>query len=150
MSVRDDPIRAAIVARLAWNAGKHEDVDGEKTQEQLHRAKGRKFVYLVVRFRALILSLCTLFYLVEYAATPRAMAHRVHECCQERTAKGKPVKGCNPMNDCCLNCPLCYVMLLPASPERVAIAATVREYFAPSSTYVYLYHASCWKPPNAA
>jgi len=62
-----------------------------------------------------------------------------------------PAKGCNPTAaDCCLNCPLCYVMVLPTHPEKTQVDAVRREYIVWNSSYVYLYHTFCWKPPNAA
>ena len=54
------------------------------------------------------------------------------------------------MADCCLNCPLCYVTLLPAQSKNLQQAAPPKEYNIWSSSYIYRYHASCWKPPNAA
>jgi hypothetical protein len=144
-----------------------------------------------LQFKAFILFLCTLMYMVEYAATPRIMevacaggmvaAQGAHSCCDgmaqgEKCGRGMqagecngaaggkkcdqamragkkgqgPSKGCNPAADCCLNCPLCYVMVLPASPATDGITTVQQEYAVWTSSYVYLYHSSCWKPPNAA
>lgn len=116
-----------------------------------------------LQYKAVILILATLVYFVEYAVTPRMMAAMtpVSECaahssggdCCHGAVKGrcpKPTKGCNPTSDCCLNCPLCFVMLLPAGVERGEAATVSLEYPEWASSYLYLYHASCWKPPNAA
>lgn len=54
------------------------------------------------------------------------------------------------MTDCCLNCPFCYVTLLPAQPTTPQQGGTKKDYNIWSSSYIYLYHASCWKPPNEA
>ncbi|HWB93970.1 MAG TPA: hypothetical protein VG605_19080 [Puia sp.] len=62
----------------------------------------------------------------------------------------RPSKGCSPTSDCCLNCPLCFQMLLPVSAERTGVGAVSVEYPEWTSSYVYLYFASCWKPPNMA
>ena len=66
------------------------------------------------------------------------------DCCHHQKQSDKPT------TDCCLNCPLCYVMLMPASLERIGAPVVLREYGVWTSSYVYLYQASCWKPPNAA
>ena len=157
-------------------------------------------IFVVLRYKALILSLCTLLYLAEFAAVPRMMelclsgaampcsstamtacapsaattTPASDDCCHRATPAGKngqslekkqspnkeqcpkkgqcpkQSKGCNSGADCCLNCPLCYVMLLPVSPERAGIATGVREYGVWHTAYLYHYHASCWKPPNQA
>jgi hypothetical protein len=121
-----------------------------------------------LQFKAFILALCTLFYLVEYAATPRMMMdmssraaatpHCNGDCCHDARQAGageheqcpKPSKGANPAADCCLNCPMCYVTLLPASLAPLEVQPAMRQYGVWQSSYGYLYHASCWKPPNAA
>jgi len=115
-----------------------------------------------LRFKAFILSLCTLLYLVEFAAVPRACStvatataadggccHRAKPAATKEECP-KPLKGCNAGADCCLNCPLCYVVLLPVSVDRAEEVAGAREYGDWRATYVYHYHASCWKPPNQA
>jgi hypothetical protein len=93
-----------------------------------------------------------LFYLVEYAVTPRIMAaaHNTDTCCHKKNQCPKPEKGCNPTTDCCLNCPMCYVTLLPTSPGRIGVQKPAQEYAVWRSSYVYLFQATCWKPPNAA
>jgi hypothetical protein len=114
-------------------------------------------IFVLLRFKAFILSICVLIYLVEFAAVPRTRA----ACSPERAANGdcchqgkeqcpKPLKGCNAGADCCLNCPLCFVMLLPVSADRAAAIAGAREYGVWHTAYLYHYHASCWKPPNQA
>ena len=102
---------------------------------------------------------------MEYVAAPRIMAsskclaaeaQTPAKCCDQAMSGGKsghcpkPEKGCNPQADCCLNCPLCYVMELPGSPAAAQTRVGSLEYGAWISSYVYLYHASCWKPPNVA
>jgi hypothetical protein len=106
--------------------------------------------------------ICTLFYLVEYAAVPRlitvsyclnsATPHN-KSCCQKAAHPEKKQcqgKNCNPGSDCCLNCPFCYVTLLPAQTKAPQQASATQEYNEWSSSYIYAYHGSCWKPPNRA
>jgi hypothetical protein len=144
-------------------------------------------IFVALRFKALILSLCTLLYLAEIAAVPRTMelcmsgaaagsssattactsgaataspaggscCHRAMPAgkkgqCPKKEQCPKPSKGCNSGADCCLNCPLCYVMLLPVSAERAGMVTGAREYGVWHAAYLYHYHASCWKPPNQA
>jgi len=105
------------------------------------------------------LTICTLFYLVEYAATPRLMADiasrmeaMAHSGCGE-CAKGKCPKSskeCNPTSDCCLSCPMCFVMLLPTPIKHSDPVTVSLEYPVWTSSYAYQYCVSCWKPPNAA
>ena len=172
----------------------------------MSRTNKNSYIFVVLRYKALILSLCTLLYLAEFAAVPRMMelclsgaampcsstamtacapsaatttpaggdcCHRAtpagkkeqwpkkEQCpekeqsptkdqCQKKEQCPKQSKGCNSAADCCLNCPLCYVMLLPVSPERAGIVTGVREYGVWHTAYLYHYHASCWKPPNQA
>ena len=164
----------------------------------MSRTNKNSYIFVVLRYKALILSLCTLLYLAEFAAVPRMMelclsgaampcssdaaqaAPASGDCCHRATPAGKngqspekeqcpekkqsptkdqcpkkgqcpkQSKGCNSGADCCLNCPLCYVMLLPVSPERAGIVTGVREYGVWHTAYLYHYHASCWKPPNQA
>ncbi|HXB08554.1 MAG TPA: hypothetical protein VNW04_15590 [Puia sp.] len=86
----------------------------------------------------------------------KAEAQAPGKCCHQEMGGDnsghcpKPEKGCNPQADCCLNCPLCYVVVLPGSAEPVQLEVASREYATWISSYGYLYHASCWKPPNAA
>src|SRR6185437_2704136 len=121
-------------------------------------------IFRPLKLRALILSLCTLFYLVEYTAVPRILAQSSAACsnpsaphtetCCHRPSKPEerqcPGKRCNPLADCCLNCPFCYVTLLPAQSPTQQQERKKTEYNLWSSSYIYLYHASCWKPPSAA
>ena len=72
------------------------------------------------------------------------------EQCPKKGQCPKQSKGCNSGADCCLNCPLCYVMILPVSPERAGTVIRAREYGVWRDPYLYHYHASCWKPPNQA
>ncbi|WP_188937109.1 hypothetical protein [Puia dinghuensis] len=56
-----------------------------------------------------------------------------------------------PQPDCYLNCPLCFVMVLPASDVDQPIASVFnRVYPVYIDSYAYSYHASAWKPPNEA
>ncbi|HEY4337375.1 MAG TPA: hypothetical protein VGM89_15800 [Puia sp.] len=124
-----------------------------------------------MQFKALIFTLCTLFYWVEYTAAPRMMTPSsttppgtTHACCQEAAGskkqcpkekqcpKGKecPKEGCNPTSDCCLNCPLCYTAILPTVAQHTTAQSPGQEYNLWASSYVYNYRSSCWKPPNAA
>lgn len=157
-------------------------------------------IFVALRYKAFILSLCTLLYLAEFAAVPRMMELCLSgaampgsstamtacapsaatttpaggDCCHRATPAGKngqspekgqspnreqcpkkgqcpkQSKGCNSGADCCLNCPLCYVMILPVSPERAGTVIRAREYGVWRDPYLYHYHASCWKPPNQA
>ena len=161
---------------------------------------GNICIFVALRYKAFILSLCTLLYLAEFAAVPRMMELCLSgaampgsstamtacassaatttpaggDCCHRATPAGKngqspekgqspnkeqcpkkgqcpkQSKGCNSGADCCLNCPLCYIMLLPLSPERAGIVTGAREYGVWHTAYLYHYHASCWKPPNQA
>jgi hypothetical protein len=94
----------------------------------------------------------------EYLAAPRvmdAMAQQKEKGCPACCNKGKEncprqAKDCAPVNDCCFNCPLCYTMVLPASLESVTIERAPLEYSIWTTAYIYLYHSSCWKPPNVA
>src|ERR1700722_5023471 len=99
------------------------------TPSRLEQDDGKVCIFVVLRFKAFILSLCVLLYLVEFAAVPRTMeacspaavadCSSGGGCCHaakpvaSRQQCPKPLKGCNTGADCCLNCPLCYVMLLP-------------------------------------
>jgi len=83
--------------------------------------------------------------------TPKtATPQTTHSCCHKEDTCPKPSKGCNTPNDCCLNCPLCYVTVLAIPADNIETQSQPREYSLWVSSYVYLYHASCWKPPNAA
>jgi len=87
------------------------------------------------------------------AGTPKSPAPpTTHSCCQKQTQDKcpKPSKGCNTPNDSCLNCPLCYVTVLATPAAKIEIQNQPREYSIWISSYVYHYHASCWKPLNAA
>jgi hypothetical protein len=117
-----------------------------------------------LQYKAFILILCTVCYLAEWVATPRMMAvacrpvaeaHAAPTCCHgagqaEKKECPKPGKGCNPAADCCLNCPMCFVMVVPALVTGVEEQGVSTEYPVLSSSYAYSYYASCWKPPNAA
>jgi len=88
---------------------------------------------------------------------PPSRSHNASPVCAHQSmdpgAKGqcpKPFKGCNPATSCCLNCPLCYVTVLPLAPEKSQEQRITTEYNVWSASYVYLYHTSCWKPPNQA
>ena len=115
----------------------------------------------MLQYRALILSFVFLLYGIEFFATPRIMmescmapqtatSQPTHSCCQKQDKCPKPSKGCNTPNDCCLNCPLCYVTVLSTPADKVITQHASREYNLWVSSYVYLYHTSTWKPPNAA
>jgi len=114
-----------------------------------------------LQWKAFILSLCILLYGAECTMTPRivvascmtpktATPQTTHSCCHKEDTCPKPSKGCNTPNDCCLNCPLCYVTVLAIPADNIETQSQPREYSLWVSSYVYLYHASCWKPPNAA
>jgi hypothetical protein len=115
------------------------------------------FTFNLLKYKAFIFVLCTLFYLVEYASVPRLMAgHDKSSCCHHSVNKEKKgqcpgsSRGCYPTADCSLNCPLCYVTVLTASQIQASPETIAREYAVWTSSYVYRFHASCWKPPNAA
>ncbi|HVU94375.1 MAG TPA: hypothetical protein VHE34_04090 [Puia sp.] len=114
-----------------------------------------------MQWKAFIVTLCVLLYGIEFLATPGIMAHScmapqastaptTHSCCQKQSQCPKPSKGCNTPKDCCLNCPLCYVTLLHTPSYNVEEQDPPKEYNLWVSSYVHLYHTSCWKPPNAA
>jgi hypothetical protein len=79
------------------------------------------------------------------AVTPR-------DCCQHAKKEGgqcpQPSKERNAKTDCCMNCPLCYVMLLPAVAGLAAIKPDKRLYVSFESSYQYTFYCSSWKPPN--
>jgi hypothetical protein len=96
---------------------------------------------------------------MEYAATPRMMVEvasrmeaTAHSGCGG-CAKGKCPKSskeCKPASDCCVNCPMCYVTLLPVTIGHSGPVFVSVEYPAWASSYSFQYSISCWKPPNAA
>ena len=124
----------------------------------------RKFGYL--QLKAIILTLCTLFYLVEYVSMPRmmvgmatqmaAVTHQEGSCCQgsggstKHATCPKSTKDCKSTTDCCVNCPMCYVTIMPASADHLVLSATTIHYAEWHSSYLYQYQSDSWKPPNAA
>jgi hypothetical protein len=113
-----------------------------------------------LQIKAFIFSLCTLFYWVEYTAAPRMMTPSpatpqatTHACCHGQTGAQKQCpkeKGCTPTSEGCFNCPFCYTAILPALSQHVNAKQPAPEYNIWTSSYVYTYPSSCWKPPNAA
>jgi len=66
-----------------------------------------------------------------------------------RTAQcPKPGKKCPASADCCLNCPMCTPVDLPAAREARLLPVVERVYPSFEPSYLYLYQASPWKPPN--
>lgn len=51
--------------------------------------------------------------------------------------------------DCFLNCPLCYVMTLTSVtlPDKATIGLK-KEYTLYSSSYIFIFCTTTWKPPN--
>jgi hypothetical protein len=70
------------------------------------------------------------------------------ETCHETHCPKEGKKGAMAVN-CCLNCPLCYVTVLDLGVATPKTQPATLEYPAYVSSYLYAYHASCWKPPNA-
>jgi hypothetical protein len=72
-------------------------------------------------------------------------------CKKANTPCGKPAKKCNnEMADCCVNCPLCYVMIMPGAAMPAKSPGIVKKEYSPYlSSYVYIHCATSWKPPDA-
>ena len=109
--------------------------------------------------KAIIMMICLLAYLAGWTAVPRMMQAPVEGkvgCCAKTDGTaahkcpkdGKGEKGCA---DCCINCPLCYTMILPVlrqDAQQVEIFSRV--YGELPVAYHYQYYADVWRPPNAA
>jgi hypothetical protein len=109
-------------------------------------------IFIFIKYKAFILSLCVLVYLSELVAMPMSMER---SCCEQSGKTQdhcpKPAKGCNTNQDCCTNCPFCYSMVI-VSPGRLShpTSLTKRSFSIFTATYSYLYYSSAWKPPNQA
>ncbi len=112
-----------------------------------------------VKGRAMIMMVCVLAYMAGWAALPRMMQSSGQTTigCSAKMDKtpghkcptdGKCENGCP---DCCVSCPLCYTMILPAffPNDRPAVVEAplygklTVAFFAP-------YAADVWRPPNVA
>ncbi|MFD2887798.1 hypothetical protein [Chitinophaga cymbidii] len=109
--------------------------------------------------KAIILFFCLSSYITELAAlaayclpvsekvSPYAAKRRCSSACgkPEQEEKDKT----ESQRDCYLNCPLCYVMTLTsvALPGKVSTLAK-REYTLYSSSYIFIFCSTTWKPPN--
>jgi hypothetical protein len=123
------------------------------------------FVSLVfVRFKAFILLVSVIAYLGEWTAMPgRLVMTAPKTCSSPKTCFARDMKDVdhsqcprqgkenNEAANCCLNCPLCYMTILPCDQEAGDPVMMVKKlYPIYQSTYVYGYHADAWKPPNRA
>lgn len=110
---------------------------------------------ILLRLKAFILSLTLLVYITELAALPLyitpAPAPAKENCCARKKANvpcKKPTQDCNTTN-CCVNCPLCYVMTISGFAMPAKLSGTVKkEYPHYLSNYVFKYYSTAWKPPN--
>jgi len=87
--------------------------------------------------------------MADMASRKEAMAHARCGGCEKGKCP-KTAKECDPTSDCCLSCPMCYVMLLPVSIGHSDPVSVSLEYPAWTPSYAYQYSVSPWKPPNAA
>ena len=117
----------------------------------------------LLKFKATILFFCLMVYIMELAALPvycmpiekaaSTCAGKTESSCSSKTAESpckKPAKeGCSNTSDCCLNCPLCYVMTIAgvAMPGKSS-GAVKKEYPHYQSNYIFIYCSTTWKPPN--
>src|ERR1700761_6214003 len=107
----------------------------------------------------MIMMVCLLAYLAGWTAVPRmvqAPAQTTVDCCAkiDKTTphkcpkEGKGEKRCA---DCCISCPLCYTMILPAAAPEGPFTLIVKQVYADwQSADIFGYHSDTWKPPNQA
>lgn len=130
-------------------------------------------IFVLVKLKAFILVVCAVAYLAEWLAMPGRMGTpaaasselcpgkeiRAEKpmCCQKavngtvHSGCPKPGKGCNEVPNCCLDCPLCYLTILPFAQEETGPAAIGKKLYPVfRETCAYGYHADAWKPPNTA
>jgi len=112
-----------------------------------------------VKGKAIIMMVCLLAYLAGWTAVPRMMqapAQATVDCCakKDKTAAhkcpkdGKEQKGCT---DCCMNCPLCYTMILSVFSREGQLSTIVTPLYGDLPVaYLYGYYADVWRPPNTA
>jgi hypothetical protein len=62
----------------------------------------------------------------------------------------KPTSDCNNSTaNCCVNCPLCYMMTMPGLGWGGRSLVNVKkEYALYQSHYIFIYCSTTWKPPN--
>jgi hypothetical protein len=113
----------------------------------------------IVKVKAMIMMVCLLAYLAGWTAVPRMMRapeQGAVDCCAKMDKTnahqcpkdGKQEKGCA---DCCLNCPMCYTMILPGFTGQGNPSIVVTSSFGELPVaYLYQYYADVWRPPNAA
>lgn len=111
-----------------------------------------------LKFKAFIVSFCFLVYIMELAALPvycMPVPEKKSDCASSCTRKAadspckKPPKDCSNTSNCCVNCPLCYVMTITSAAMPGKSSGTVkREYPHYQSNYLFIYYTTAWKPPN--
>lgn len=126
----------------------------------------------LLKFKATILFFCLMVYIMELAALPvycmpvqkekSACTRKTESPCIRKTERAcarktndspckKPVSDCNNSTaNCCLNCPLCYVVTMPGDVLDGELPDPVnKEYSLYQSNYLFIYCSTTWKPPNA-
>lgn len=115
-----------------------------------------------LKFNASIFLLCLLVYIFELAVVPaycQPEPKKESQCNRSQTSNcsgkasnsscPKPAEEKCNTTDCCLNCPLCYLMLVPATTMPGEISSPAKKmYNHYSPSYFFIYYAGIWKPPN--
>lgn len=116
----------------------------------------------MLKCKAFILFLGLVLYAAEFIALPASIGAvpAKNMCCGNKTIKtahrscakqqqpcDKQQKDCNTAG--CLNCPLCYVVTMPAAVLPEKPCGTIKtEYSLFRSHYLFIYYSTAWKPPN--
>jgi hypothetical protein len=111
-----------------------------------------------VKYKAFILLLSGLAYIVGWTAVPHLTETPVQkQCCAKAMAKTahpecpKEGKEDGRCADCCLSCPMCFTTVISVREELSSPGYIIkRVYPVFQSVYIYEYHADAWKPPNRA
>ena len=106
-----------------------------------------------MKFKAFILFLSILAYVGGWLAMPARMVISSEKTCCAGAMKNCPKKEKRGATTayCCLDCPLCYVTVMPSPNEANAPAPGIKKVY-PSYQSIYKdgYHADAWKPPATA